>query len=906
MGCPEPDTFNALVANTLDSQVRASIVDHAATCAECHQMLAALLELSAAPAVDAGTPERIGRYVIERRLGAGAMGVVYCAFDPELQRRVAIKVLRGGGSASRLRREAQLLARLRHPNVVAVYDVGEHDGQTFVAMELVDGENLRSWLANPHPTDVTVRIVRDAASGLAAAHAAGLIHRDLKPDNIFVGDDGTVQVGDFGLARSDGELDAAASVRDLFDLTQTGAVLGTPAYMAPEHADGEPTVASDQFSFCVTAWEALYGARPFAAKTYAELRTRIEAGELAPTPDSRRVPARIRAALERGLRADPAQRFPSIDSLRAALGPPRRRWPFVAGGLLSLAAVGIAIGLTVASSHSAVDACRATASELDDTWTAAARATFASAKPIVDSYAHDWIALRRDACLAGNASGDPRMTCLDRAREALRSLVASVTPATDPDQLHAAVLALPPLGDCRTALRGSASPMQQQAGEQLRKQIDAAELGLALSGTGKLEDIHALVATATALGYEPAIIDASTTEAEALARGSQPDAAADVLRHAMATAEANHDDLGVARVAHSLAQIVIKLGKLDEARSAIELATAALARAGGDPELEVFVTNVRAELASATGDHATAIGLARGLLAPMTARTGAHSPELTSLYLLLAREYSASGNFEETSKALEQARLGDLARAQSGGVKDLVTIANKQMLAFQAGDAPRAITLSREYVAVAHEMHERSAEIAAAIALARSYEIDDNGRMMVEAYRGVLDLVEHDPGSGGDDVQGEANEGIGRGWLQLGKPEQALEPLRKAVEIDRKPGLATDYASAAVALGGALVTTGKPHEARELLEPVVRKLVDDPDALLQRRAGAEFGLARALWDDGGAPERARARTLADDAVRDFRAALATVKPGGLRLMVTHIETRLAEIAAWQQRRSANP
>ena len=903
MGCPEPDTFNALVANTLDPQARAALVDHAATCDECHQMLGALLEVTGPSPTDTGAPARIGRYEIERRLGAGAMGVVYSAFDPELKRRVAIKVLRGGGSASRLRREAQLLARLRHPNVVAVYDVGEHDGQTFVAMELVDGENLRSWFAKPHPIDVVVRVVRDAASGLGAAHAAGLIHRDLKPDNIFVALDGTVQVGDFGLARSDGELDAAASMRGLFDLTQTGAVLGTPAYMAPEHADGEPTVASDQFSFCVTAWEAIYGARPFAAKTYAELRARIEARELAATPDGRRVPARVRAALERGLRADPAQRFPSIVALRAALAPPRRRWPFVAGAMLFVAIAGAA--LVLASGHSSVDACRRTAAELDDTWTASAQATFASARPIVDGYAQDWIALRREACLAGNASSDPRMRCLDRAREALRSLVAGVTPTTDPDQLHAAVLALPPLGDCRTALRGSASEAQISEGEQLRKQIDNASLRLSLSGTGKLEDIHAFVARATVLGYEPAIVDASLAEADALVRALQPEAAAEVLRHAMAIAEASHDDLGVAHVAYALAQVVVKLGKLDEARSAIELATATLARAGGDPELEVFLTGVRAELAAATGDHTTAIAVARGLLAPMAKRTGAHSPEMTGLYLLLAREYSANGNFEETRKAMEQARVEDLARAQATGVKDIVTIATKQTLAFQDGDVERAVTLAREYAALAQEMGEPSAEIAAALALARSYELDDDGRMMVEAYRGLLDVLERSPGGGAIDVRGEANEGIGRGWLILGKPEQALEPLRKAVEIDRAPGLALDYASAAVALGGALVTTGKAHEARELLEPVVRKLVDDPDALLQRRAGAEFALARALWDDGGDPERARAKALADDAVRDYRAALAKVKPGGLHVIVAHIDTHLSEIAAWQLRRTAN-
>ena len=323
--CPDADTFSRLVADRLEADLRAGLVDHAASCEACHQLLGALLgiTLAEAPGPSLAGPDQVDRYVIERRIGAGGMGVVYQARDPELARSVAIKLLRGGGPAARLKREAQALARLSHPNVVAVHDVGEYDGGTFIAMALVDGETLRTWCARPHPTDEILRVIRDAGRGIAAAHAAGLIHRDLKPDNIFIARDGTVQVGDFGLARDAGEVGdggGARSADDLVAMTQTGALVGTPAYMAPEHTAGEPTTASDQFSLCVTAWEALYGTRPFTATTFGALQKQIAAGAIATPPEARRVPARVRAALVRGLQAEPAARFSSI----AALSPHSR------------------------------------------------------------------------------------------------------------------------------------------------------------------------------------------------------------------------------------------------------------------------------------------------------------------------------------------------------------------------------------------------------------------------------------------------------------------------------------------------------------------------------------------------------------------------------------------------------
>jgi predicted Ser/Thr protein kinase len=416
--CPDADTLNGLVANQLDADVRIQLLDHAGACVDCHGVLTAMIDVSTAPA----PPTTIDRYVIERELGSGAMGVVFAARDPELDRAVAIKLLRGGASAARLKREAQLLARLHHPNVVAIHDVGEHAGETFIAMALVDGENLRAWLARPHAVDDKLRVIREAGRGLAAAHAAGLIHRDLKPDNIFIARDGSVLVGDFGLARDADEPDADEHVAGVRPpaLTQTGMVLGTPAYMAPEHTAGQPCAASDQFSLCVTAWEALYGARPFAATTFGELREQIAAGPRAPTAPP--IPARIRRALERGLRSNAAARFPSVDALLARLAPRRRRWPWI---VTAVAGAGVAIALVIATGgHDGSDDlaahCAPTQHLLDDVWGPTQRATMVGPNAeLLDAYARDWSALRREVCMAPRPGQDARADCLDRAHEVL-------------------------------------------------------------------------------------------------------------------------------------------------------------------------------------------------------------------------------------------------------------------------------------------------------------------------------------------------------------------------------------------------------------------------------------------------------------------------------------------------------
>jgi len=282
-----------------------------------------------------GLGVRMGRYELTSFVGAGGMGMVFAARDPELDRMVAVKILpsrnvAGSEGETRLRREGQTMARFAHPNVIRVYDVGVANGHPFVAMELIAGGTLGQWLAKqPRATSAILAMFAQAGRGLAAAHDAGLVHRDFKPSNVLVDDDGRVLVTDFGLARPviGGAAGTFASVPAASPaaVTNPGQLAGTPAYMAPEqHAGDTIDARADQFSFCVALWRALYGKAPYAGATIEELAAATSRGVLTPPPGpaAARVPPKVRAALERGLRPKAADRFGSLRELLAVLEPP--------------------------------------------------------------------------------------------------------------------------------------------------------------------------------------------------------------------------------------------------------------------------------------------------------------------------------------------------------------------------------------------------------------------------------------------------------------------------------------------------------------------------------------------------------------------------------------------------------
>lgn len=306
---------------------------------------------------DLAIGDRVGRYVIDGRLGEGGMGVVWRALDPEVGRRVALKFVRaaaGGIDArlwSRLRREAQALARVRHPNVVGLYDVGNTKQGSYLAMEHLDGVHLRRWLERgAWSWQEKVDVLCQAAAGLLAVHRAGLVHRDVKPTNLLVCRDGRVVLLDFGLALGVADVDTgkhdAATGEDVTlrtRMTRRNMVVGTTSYMSPEQLLGrELDARSDQFSFCVTLFEALFGQRPFPGKSPYELALAFESGERPKIPDRRDVPRHVCGAVLRGLRIDPRDRFANMVELVDALQPRR---PF--GGRWLIAAAGLGVGLGV-------------------------------------------------------------------------------------------------------------------------------------------------------------------------------------------------------------------------------------------------------------------------------------------------------------------------------------------------------------------------------------------------------------------------------------------------------------------------------------------------------------------------------------------------------------------------------
>jgi tetratricopeptide (TPR) repeat protein/predicted Ser/Thr protein kinase len=454
--------------------------------------------------------DALGRYVVLERLGAGGMGVVYAAYDPELDRKVAVKLVRvqasaetqASGGGSRLLREAQAMARLAHPNVITVHDVGRIEDEVFLAMEFVDGQSLSNWLEDRRDWPQILSTFMAAGAGLAAAHAAGVIHRDFKPDNVLVGNDGRVRVLDFGLARRD-ELDESPT-HDLeesvntSDLTRTGAVMGTPAYMSPEQHMGAPTdPKTDQFSFCVALYEALYGERPFGGRTPTELAVNVVEGNLRDAPRDSTVPTWIRRCLARGLSVDPDARFASMTALLRALShDPTRRYRRWARRILLAAPVAAALGYFAFDSDSAPTMCTGAERRLDGIWDdqvrgrvqhsfeatdkAFAKASFERVAKTLDAYATTWTDTHVEACESTRVFGtqsdsvlDLRMACLDRRLDALEAVARVLSSADESVVQNAAkmVVSLPRLDECSDLewLRATVRPPED---EQTRLRVD--------------------------------------------------------------------------------------------------------------------------------------------------------------------------------------------------------------------------------------------------------------------------------------------------------------------------------------------------------------------------------------------------------------------------------------------------
>jgi hypothetical protein len=415
-------------------------------------------------------PRRIARFVVVDKIGAGGMGVVLMAYDPKLDRRVAIKLLHPSRTSDpeaqdRMLREAQALAKLSHPNVVQIYDVGTHADQVYLAMEFVEGDTLEAWLRRePRPRwREIVDMFVAAGEGLAAAHAAGLVHRDFKPHNALVGKDGRVRVLDFGLVRVH-RLDEVHARTEATPIaagaawhTRTGDVLGTPAFMAPEQFLGEPgDERTDQYNFCASLFRGLWDVRPHPGDDVREIMDAALAGTIVARPSDSDVPAEIEAAVLRGLAREPADRHPSLAALLAVLRgrPTRGRWlPWAVAAAIGVAAVAV-IANSGDDGPPALQRCLAASRAARTGWTerhADIQRAFAATKlgyasdsfARLDAHVEDWLAhwqaSHEQACRAAHGTAtqttamlDVRIACLERARTQLDA-TADVLATADAD-----------------------------------------------------------------------------------------------------------------------------------------------------------------------------------------------------------------------------------------------------------------------------------------------------------------------------------------------------------------------------------------------------------------------------------------------------------------------------------------
>ncbi len=527
-------------------------------------------------------PTRIGRFTVLGTAGEGAMGRVYAAHDPELDRRVAIKLIRdfdpdpdlAERQRSRLVREARAMAKVQHPNVIAVHEVLSHDEDVFVVMEYVDGPSLRTFIGErERPWREVVRVFAGAGRGLVAAHARDLVHRDFKPDNVLVGSGMRAIVLDFGLARPpvrDASLETFES-RKHDAVSPATAAAGTPAYMAPEQIMGVAADArSDQFSYCVALFEALHGTRPFAADDGEARLELIRRGTL---PSARRVPNWLSRVIARGLAYERADRWPTMRALVRELERRRVTAPLLGlGAATTLAVAGFGAALAQWADDDAIR-CDQGRARVGDVWDYAARRavvqSIGGAKPAyapalasrlagrLDVYAVEWARGYDDACAATHVRGeqsdavlDQRMGCLSRRLAGFRAAVALLAEPSAALIKRAPRLVggLAAVDECEDMeLLGADVPLP--ADPDVREEIERAEALIAQAGAQRLAgdyvEAEAAVAAAEELerarSYGP--LEARRLFSRGLLLVDQDDPGAErVLLDAVAVAETHRQD----------------------------------------------------------------------------------------------------------------------------------------------------------------------------------------------------------------------------------------------------------------------------------------------------------------------------------------------------------------------------
>ena len=769
--------------------------------------------------VPAKPGQRVGRFVVERRLGAGAMGVVLLAHDPDLGRPVAIKLLRSDGedARARLRREAQAVAKLQHPNVIAVHEVGTHGDQVYVVMEYVDGGTLRDWVkAQRRSWSEILAVYRQAGQGLIAAHQAGLVHRDFKPDNVLIGRDGRVRVTDFGIVGVSGNPaettvpEANTPLEDASSrLTQTGAIIGTPAYMPPEQYGAGVDARSDQFAFCVSLYEALFGARPHAGDTVGALLHAVQSGKVRAVP-STDVPGPILAAVLQGLRPDPAQRHPSMQALLQRLEPKASSpvWPFAVAGV-GVLALGGAAAAFVFTQRDVGDAPEVPVSAPEETpafecpdaqaqfaavWNDERRAEIRAAfekhgafqaslfervEKALDARAAAWIWALDSACAARRAAEiDPEThalqeACLEDAREATLMLVELLARGEREivDGAVSSVTMLPRIEPCSDVDRLEARPRptasQREAWRTVRRELITAR---ALMLAGKHHEMVELV---------------TSLEQDAREVG---------------------DDATLAAVLETLARGEMQLGKLQEAEDHAREATKLAADAGdADVRARAFGTLI---FVVATGQRRASEALGM-LQAGRDAVAQCDDPRARSYF-----------------KAAESVVL-----MQNGDLDGAKAATDETIQILEAVEPSPAEELANAY------------SNRAGLALARGDQEGARGDQ-----QRALEIAEHGLGTH-HALYGAISLALGGSLLNVGRYEDALKRHRAALEA-WEASLGPEHPSCATALtqiGSAQLMLGRRDDAAESLGEALRRLdasgQDDPNIrlpLIQQLAQLAF------------------------------------------------------------------
>lgn len=619
---------------------------------------------------------RIGRYVVLDEAGAGAMGQVLRAYDPKLGREVAIKLVTSVVTPElrdAVLREARAMAKVSHPNIVAVFDADEVEALPYLVMEYVEGGTLAAWLQEERrSTGAVLEAFTQAAAGLSAAHAAGLVHRDFKPTNVLRRGSGRVQVTDFGIA--------------VEGPTASEGVHGTPAYMAPEqHAGTLADARSDQYAFCVALWEALTGHRPFRGDSLEEAKRALDFDAPA---DARPLPRKLRDPLLRGLAPNPSERFASMDALRAALRGAGGRDRNVLLGLLGTAAV-VGGGYAVHWSQEARlrNRCDAEARTIDASWNETSRDALKTALgesgahnaatlqarvlPWVDDYARAWADARAENCLADTTPGDD--TLRERARdcldESLERFDASVNALSESDARLAqrSIKLAAGLGrpeECldEALLRVRAPlPRDPDTVEALRAiREDRARLSAAVAAGNErnLEQAEALVERARETQWPPAVIDALVYLADRQDSAGEYEAARRSATEAFQLALAENYDLAALSATARLAYVVgYGLGEpaqgLDWSRTGHAIARR-LGFAEDHPRMSALIANT-AVVHWAGGDFEAAKAMSEQSLALKRKTFGAGHPSLAGTLENYGITLASMGDLEGAEEAFESA-----------------------------------------------------------------------------------------------------------------------------------------------------------------------------------------------------------------------------------------------------------